>query len=228
MRLLFVSFLTLILSLPAQADEVGGRISVTGQGHVDMTPDMATISLGVASQARTAAEALSTNSKAIAAVLAKVSGAGIAARDVQTSGLSLSPVWSNRSNSNTRPSVIGFVARNQVTVRVRALASLGDVLDQVVKSGANEFNGLTFGLQDPQPTRDGALKNAVADALRKATLLADAAGVTLGPLIDLNENVGGSPQPMVVREMATMQALPIAQGEVSTRATVSMVFGITE
>ena len=156
MRLIIVSLVAVILGFPAQAADPLGRISVAGQGSVDMIPDMATISLGVASQARTAGEALRVNSKATAAVLDQVSEAGIAARDVQTSGLSLSPVWSNRSNSNTRPSVVGFAARNQVTVRVREIAKLGTILDLVVKSGANEFNGLRFGLQDSQAAREAA------------------------------------------------------------------------
>ncbi|MBV1867463.1 MAG: SIMPL domain-containing protein [Marinosulfonomonas sp.] len=228
MRLIIVSLVAVILGFPAQAADPLGRISVAGQGSVDMIPDMATISLGVASQARTAGEALRVNSKATAAVLDQVSEAGIAARDVQTSGLSLSPVWSNRSNSNTRPSVVGFAARNQVTVRVREIAKLGTILDLVVKSGANEFNGLRFGLQDSQAAREAALKNAVADGMRKASLLADAAGVTLGPLIDLNAHSGGAPQPQMAREMASMQAVPIAQGEVSIRASVSMIFGIAD
>ena len=205
-----------------------GRIIVTGEGSVETAPDMATISLGVTTEAKDAAEAMSTNSEATASVLERVAAAGVEPRDVQTSGLSLSPNWANDQSTGTN-SIVGFVANNQVTVRVRDLKALGGILDDVVRNGANTFNGLTFGLQNPDPVMDEARKEAVAEALRKAKLYAEAAGVTLGPIAELTERTGGGPEPMYARG-ARMEAaaVPVAEGEVSIAAQVTVEFEIAE
>ena len=213
------------LAIPAGAE---GRIIVTGEGSVETAPDMATLSLGVTTEAKDAAEAMSTNSEATASVLERVAAAGVEPRDVQTSGLSLSPNWANDQSTGMN-SIVGFVANNQVTVRVRDLKALGGILDDVVRNGANTFNGLTFGLQNPDPVMDEARKEAVAEALRKATLYAEAAGVTLGPIAELSERMGGGPEPMYARSGAMMEAaVPVAEGEVSISAQVTVEFEITE
>lgn len=213
------------LAIPAGAE---GRIIVVGEGSVETAPDMATISLGVTTEAEDAAEAMSANSEATASVLDRVKAAGVAPRDVQTSGLSLSPNWA-RDESNGTNSIVGFIASNQVTVRVRDLEALGGILDDVVRNGANTFNGLTFGLQDPDPVLDEARKDAVAEALRKAKLYAEAAGVTLGPIAELSEITSQSPQPMYARGGAMMEAsVPVEEGEVSIAAEVTVEFEIAE
>lgn len=224
------TILTIVLALLpvfAAAQEAPPRISVTGTGVVEAVPDMARITLGVVSTARTAAEALAANSRETGAVIAELRGAGIAERDLQTSALSLSPVWSNRRSSNvTPPEITGFEARNLLTVRVRDLPGLGGVLDLVVRSGANRFQGLSFDLQDRGPAEDEARRRAVADGLRKAALYAEAAGVALGPVLSIDE-AGGGPGPMALgtAEMARA-AVPVAAGELTVRASVRMVFAI--
>lgn len=213
------------LAAPAFAD---GRLSVTGQGVVNTAPDMATISLGVMSEAKTAADALAGNNQATASVLDRVAVAGIAPGDVQTTGLSLSPNWVSNNNDGTS-TIVGFVANNQVTVRVRDLQALGGILDDVVRNGANTFNGLTFGLQNPEPVLDEARKKAVEDAIHKAKLYAAAAGIVLGPIVELSEAGDMMPRPMSRQVGAMMEAaVPVAEGEVSVAASVSLVFEIAE
>lgn len=228
MRILKIILITGFL-FPVAALVQAGQITVTGQGSVASVPDMATITLGVTSQARTAAQALAANSAATGAVLKQVADAGIKPRDVQTSGLSLSPRWNNRNSSSDQPpAIVGYVVSNQVTVRVRELPVLGEVLDAVVQGGANRFHGLQFGLQDPLPATDEARKRAVADAIRKAALYAEAAGVRLGAISEISEQGGDGPAPVMMREMAMSDAVPIAEGEVSMNATINMVFEIAE
>jgi uncharacterized protein YggE len=202
-------------------------LTVAGEGHVDLPPDMAMISLGVTTEADTAAAALAANNAAQAEVLAVLAAAGIEPRDIQTSGLNLNPVWDNRSYSDGRQRIRGYSVSNIVTIRVRKLDSLGGLLDKVVTTGANQLNSLTFGLSDPKPAMDEARKRAVADALDRARLYADAAGVTLGPLVSLSE--GGAyqqPQPMFRRDAAMESAVPVAGGEVGIVASVSVTFEI--
>ena len=212
----------------AVADPDDGKLTVTGVGRVDSVPDMATITVGVTSEARTAAEALNDTSAATTRILARMAEAGIAPRDVQTRDLGLSPLWDNRnSSSGSRPKIVGYQASNTVIVRVRALAQLGPILDDVVENGANNFHGLAFGLQNPEPVQDDARRAAVADAMRKAQLYAGAGGLTLGAVLELSEAGSATPQPVMMERSAMMSdGVPVAQGEVSTNALVTMVFAI--
>jgi hypothetical protein len=226
---IIVLVLAVMMALPAFAEDAARRITVTGTGHVDAAPDLATITLGVTSDATTAADAMAATNDAAALVLAQLEKSGIAPRDMQTSGLNLQPRWDNpRTDDGQPPKVVGFVASNMITVRVRALDSLGDVLDAVVQDGANMFQGLGFGLQEPEPAMDEARKRAVADALRKAALFAAAADVPLGEVISIDEQ-GGYAQPKMLMEASMMRdggSVPVAQGEVTVEASVTMVFAL--
>lgn len=228
MRMIKLAFATVAMVMIGSVLNAEGRLSLVGNGSVESVPDMATINLGVVAEAKTAADALAENSAATTDVLQSVVAAGIEKRDMQTSGLSLSPNWNNRSSSsNSAPKIVGFIAHNQITIRVRELSGLGEILDTVVQSGATNFNGLSFGLQNPAPLMDKARINAVADAKRKAVLYADAAGVELGEILEITESGGASPRPMMMQEMAR-SAVPIAEGEVSIRASVNVVFAIKD
>jgi len=203
------------------------RITVTGEGRVDAAPDMATITLGVTSQGTTATAAMAANSAQLAQVLANLKAAGIADRDLQTTGLALNPNWqSNDNGSNLR--IVGYVASNILTVRVRALAGLGAALDAAVKDGANTVDGVSFGLADPDPVLDEARRRAVTDATRRALLLTEAAVVSLGAVVAINEGGGSfAPAPMFGKAVGmTAEAVPLASGEVSLSASVTMVWEI--
>jgi len=231
MRIL-LTFLIFITAGPIWADAAEtaapGRIVVTGQAMVSQPPDMAVITLGVSQTAETAADALAATNTAMVQVLARLGDLGIAERDIQTSGLGLTPRWSQPRSNNDAPShVVGFEAANMVTVRLRDMDGVGGVLDAVVRDGANEFRGLHFDLQAPGPVRDQARKAAVADAMARAALYAAAAGVTLGPVIELREG-GAEPMPMMRAEMSMAMAVPVAGGEVDVRAEVTMVFAIAD
>lgn len=227
MRFLAVLILGITLSSPAPAQSPGPSLSVTGTGEVAAAPDMATITLGVTSQAKSARAAMDETSARVAAILGALRAAGIEGRDLQTRNLSLQPVWRNRAASlSGSPEIDGFVASNTVMVRVRALDRLGSVLDRVLAQGANSFQGLQFGLQEPGPAMDAARRDAVAEAMRKARLYAEAAGLELGPVLSLSESGGVAPRPLLM-EAARMSAdVPVEGGEVSVRASVTMVFAI--
>lgn len=233
-----VSRLGLIVLLPllalatgpaaAQDDPPGpGLITVTGEATLPTAPDMATVSLGVTAQGKTAAEALSTNTAALQAVMTRLAEAGVAPRDIQTSDLSLSPNWEmdEASGANT---ITGYVASNMISLQVRDLAGLGGVLDAVVADGANTLNGISFGLQDPKPVMTAARKAAVEDARDRAETLAAAAGVRLGRVLSLSEGGGYQPpQPMFRLERAAPQdAVPVSGGEIGFSSSVTLVYEI--
>jgi len=203
------------------------RITVTGEGRVDASPDMATITLGVTSEGTTAAAAMAANSAALAQVLANLKAAGIADRDLQTTGLALNPNWQSDDNGSN-PRIVGYVASNMLTVRVRALTGLGAALDAAVKDGANTVDGISFGLAQPEPVLDEARRRAVTDATHRALLLTEAAGVSLGAVAAISEGGGNfAPVPMFGKAAdMTASAVPVASGEVSLSASVTMVWEI--
>ena len=234
MRAMVMGFAVLVVTVlggpvwsqVAEVAVTAGRITVQGVGQVDAAPDMATIQAGVTAQGDTAAEALNQTSAATANVLETLAEAGIEPRDVQTRGLSLNPLWTSRKASGA-PEIAGYEARNTVMVRVRALDRLGVLLDAVVESGANQFHGLTFGVRNPKPLQDEARALAVKDALDRAALYAEAAGVALGDIVEISElGGGGGPRPMAIERMAVADSVPIAAGELTLSASVTVVFEI--
>jgi uncharacterized protein YggE len=156
--------------------------------------------------------------------------AGIAPEDIQTSSLSVHPQYIPRPDpEETTPRVERFEASSELTVRVRDLDQLGTLLDAVVQNGANLMRGLSFGLQDAEKSQDAARTRAVEDAMRKAALYADAAGVTLGTVLSLQEH-GAMATPKVFRAEAApfaAESMPVAKGEISVSAGVTMTFSMS-
>ncbi|MBD3765771.1 MAG: SIMPL domain-containing protein [Rhodobacterales bacterium] len=215
--------LALALPLPGWAQ---GRITVTAEARVEAPPDVAQVTLGVTSRAETAAAAMVANSAELARVMDRLTAAGIAPRDIQTTGLSLSPDWQG-ADDGAPARITGYTAQNMVTVRVRDLGVLGPVLDAAVRDGANTLHGLSFGISAPDPLLDQARRTAVARALDRARLLAEAAGTQLGPILEISEGgQGWQPQPMFRAEAAAMDAVPVAGGEVSLTASVTLVIAL--
>lgn len=204
------------------------RLTVTGEGEARAAPDMAAIQLGVTTQAPGAAEAMRRNSDQQRAVIEALAGAGIEQADIQTSGLNLNPVMDYAEGR--APSVTGYQASNMVTVRVRDVARLGEVLDAIVAAGANEINGISFMREDGADSEDEARRAAVEDARHKAEVLAEAAGLTLGPVLVLRDTPAmEGPRPMMMEARAASDAakVPIAAGEVAITAQVQMEFALT-
>lgn len=228
MRVLNALLLSAALALPfSTAALAEAVVTVTGEATVEATPDMATISLGVTTEGASAAEAMAANSKALQAVIERLKTAGIEDRDLQTSNLSLNPNWVGYDSGST-PKIAGYVASNMLNVRVRALDSLGSVLDASIADGANTLNGISFELAAPRPAQDEARKAAVADARARATLLVEAAGGTLGKIVSITENSGyGSPMPMFKSDAAAAP-VPVASGQIGLSASVTVSFEIAE
>lgn len=227
MTVLSCALSMLAMPLAALADE--GRISVSGSATVFKAPDQASISLGVVSQEATAAEAMSANSTIMAGVLDRLKALGIEERYIQTSGLSLSSDWSVPQGEQSAK-ITSYSANNTLTARVTDLAILGQALDAAVKDGVNQLNGVSFELADPSPALNEARQKAVAEARAKAELIAEAAGVKLGKIIDINEGGGYGGPPVMLRAAAAeaSDAVPVQQGEVSYQATVNITWEIAQ
>lgn len=222
-----VPFALIATAIPAYA----GSITIEGQGEVRAAPDMAMISSGVTTQGSTAREALDANTASMAELIAALKAEGIEARDIQTSGFSVSPnyVYSDARDKNgysLPPKINGYQVSNTVSVAVRDLAELGSILDKSVTVGANTINGVSFSVADPAELYNEARKSAFADARKKAELYATAAGASLGELESIVESQGFNgpqPYPMYARaEMAASAPVPVEAGEMSFAITVKV------
>lgn len=218
-----------VLATVVQAQETNPGITVNGESVVSQAPDMATISLGVSKRAPSASEAMANTSEKVRGILAKLDTLQVAGLDRQTSGLYLRPVYDEQSrDGSTSVQVVGYEAGNTVRVTVRDLTKLGLLMDMVVAEGANDFNGLQFGIRDNSQSLLVARKNAVADAIARATQLAEAAGVKLGDVISMSESSQGfRPMEMRMSQMKSMDT-PIETGEVDVRVQVTVHFAILQ
>jgi uncharacterized protein YggE len=234
--LLLVTILVLGCNTEATADRAdpSPRIRVDGEGSVDLAPDMALLSLMVTREAKTARAAVDANNAAMSDVLQAMRAAGIADRDLQTSSFSIQPRYlyprPKSSGVTEPPEIIGYTVRNGLTVRLRELARIGEILDTSVTLGVNEGGSITFSNDDPSAAITRARVEAMQDAMARAQTLAEAAGVKLGDIIEISEQMfNPRPAPMARAEMAmarSADAVPVAAGENTYRVTVNAVFAI--
>ncbi len=219
---------------PAKADEASqpATITISGRGEISLAPDMGVVTTRVVTPAPTAPEALSQNTEAMNKVISQIKAAGVEERDIQTSGFSIYPRYADRRNQPDQPlKIIGYEVSNGVTVQVRDLTKLGAILDTVVRSGANEVGGISFKVSDTEQKMDEARKAAVANALQKAELYAEAAGAKLGRVLSISEAGIAIPRPFAVRaEKMMMDAapVPIQAGEETLSASVTMMWELDQ
>lgn len=201
-------------------------LTVSAEGRAQRAPDVADLSGGVLTVAQTAAAAMAENATRMTAVIAAVRRAGIAERDIQTSGLSLQPQY--RYDNNQPPALTGYQATNGVNLRVRKLSDTGRLLDALVATGANQISGPTFRVDAADAALDEARVAAVATARARADLYARAAGLRVKRIVSIGESGPEQPMPVVMtmRASASKQSdsTPVAPGEVTLGIAVTIVF----
>ena len=230
-RTLILAALALTLAATtARADEVLRTISVTGFGEVAATPDIAHATVGVRTVAETGRAALSENSATMAGVLDELRGTGIADRDIRTTNVSLHPRWGTETTeSGARVQVLnGYEAANLLRVTCRDLSKLGELLDALAGAGANDMRGISFDVEGRVKLMDEARAIAVRNARANAELYAREAGVSLGPVLSISEVGVSTPihSNRAVAEMAVTAPVPIAGGEQTISASISVTFAI--
>jgi uncharacterized protein len=205
---------------PAHSQEqVRNSITVTGSGTVTTVPDRALFWFGVQSQGRTASQALNANAAEMRRVIAALRGADVAAADIQTQNVSLSP----RTNDDGTE-IIGYTAVNSVSARIRDIDRSGSVIDAAVQAGANQVSGPALVRSDQAELYRAALRAAYANARSKAQTLAESANVTLGRVLIAVE--AGSPAPVPMGDRAAVTETPIEPGTQEVHATVTVTFAI--
>lgn len=207
-------------------------LNLSAYGEVKADPDQATITLGVQTDAPTAAEAMRLNAERMSRIVAALRRSGIAEKDVQTSNLSLNAQY--QYEERQPPRLTGYQASNQVTVTVNELDRLGRTIDATVSAGANQIQGIGFGLKNPEAAMDQARQLAVRALQAKAQLYATTTGHRIGRLVNLSESGGYAPspppRPMYRMDMAVAAAAPetaVAPGQLTVRADVTGLYELT-
>ena len=227
----------LVLPHAAAAQESANRpvprIVVAGEGEVAVAPDMAIVTLSVMREARTAREALDEANSAMTAVIAAMKENGIEPRDLQTSGLQINPRYVYPSSGGEeQPRIAAYQVFNTLTVRVRDIATVGEVIDRSVTLGVNQGGSIAFTNDDTKPVLTEARKRAVQDAVARARTLAEAAGVGLGGILEISEQ-SFAPAPMPIGAKADLMEagspqVPVEAGEQSYRISVNVTFELNQ
>ncbi len=224
------------LAIARAEEKVRQTISVSGTGKISAVPDIAEIQVGVSTQAPTAQAALAANNESMSRLHAILKEHGVAAKDVQTTRIQVAPQYSQPprprpgdAQTEFIPRVVGYRVDNSVQVTARQIAKLGPLLDALVEAGANQVHGISFRIEHAEKLLDEARRKAMADAKRKAEILAGEAGVVLGPPVTISEGGEGPspPTPQFPRMMGMMAApapTPVAAGEQEVRVAVAVVY----
>ncbi|TDK26352.1 SIMPL domain-containing protein [Luteimonas aestuarii] len=212
------------VNAPAVASD-STLLSVSAQAEASRPPDVAALSTGVVTQAPDANAALRANAQQMAKVVAAIRAAGIAERDIQTSGINVHPQYDYRDNQ--APTITGYQASNTVNIKVRDIAKVGDVLDALVASGANQVNGPSFTIDQPEAVYDEARRAALEKAQARATMYAQSLGLRVRRIVSISEGGGFQPPMPMMKTMAMdarMESTPVSPGETTLSANLDVVF----
>jgi len=217
-----------VFATSGHADDTDARrsITVSATGSVSAAPDVARIDSGVTAEAETARAALDKNSAAMKKIIAGLKEGGIDAKDIQTSSFRIEPRYT-RAREGQASVIDGYRVINQVQVTVHDIDNLGEILDTLSTLGANQMSGLNFEVSTAETLLDEARKEAVANALRRAKLFADAAGAEVGEVLQISESaVGGGPRPMAMARTAMAESVPIERGTELLQANVTITWAL--
>ena len=238
MRTLTMASLLALAAIPAaaasaqQTDGIqavnGTRLDVIASGEVNRVPDIARISAGVVTTAPTATGALEENARRMTAVRAALRRAGIADRDIQTSAMNLFPDYRHDERGGT-PTLIGYRAHNEVSVRFRDISNAGKILDALVAQGANQINGPMLSIDKPEAALDEARTKALSNARARAELYARALGKRVGRILAISEGAMGGRYPVPMMRGEAIQvtgadATSIVPGEQTLTVNLAVSF----
>jgi len=233
-KMLFVSLfvlLTLVLSSCAVQDSSNQNLrsmSVSGHGEVYLIPDIAYINIGTRSEAADVAQALSDNNVQAQAISSTLADKGIDPLDIQTTAFNVYPY--QNYGPDGQPTEMRYVVENTVNVKVRNLDRLGEILDAVVRSGANQINGISFDVEDRTQAEDDATKLAIQDATESAQKLAGIAGIQLGELQSLSVYSSGTTASIYEGKgggyVSPSSSTTISAGQMIISADANLVYGL--
>ena len=226
---LAIFMLTFMINVTVSAEEYVPTISVSGEGVIEVPPDIATISLGVVSRNKDAAQVQSDNARIATNVINSVVALGIERRNIRTGNYNFRQVYHN--DDNNRRIFDGYEVTNTVTIIVNDLSKIGKIIDSALSNGANQVDSLNFGIRDKEKFQNDALRLAVRDALKKAEIAAAELGKSIVSVRSVSINSASISVPrmekLAMRNMDSSFETPIESGTLNCSASVHVEFEIS-
>ena len=210
--------------VPGKTDNLR-TLYVTGKGEVYLVPDIAYIYIGVRSQADTVSDALTANNAQAQSIAGALKGFGVEDKDIQTTAFNVYPVQDYSPEGQVTRTY--YVVENTIFTKVRNLQKLGEILDSVVRAGANNINGISFDVSTKDAALNEARKQAIDKARELAKSIAGESGVTLGELQSVNVYTSGGTTPMYDAKggaMMSAQSVPISAGQLVLTVEANLVY----
>jgi uncharacterized protein len=212
------------------------QLMVTGTSEAQAVPDVATVSVGVVRQGPNAQEAQSQVNQVATAIIEAITRLGIQRAQIRTQQITLTPIYAPQPprpqpQQVEEPRIIGYRAANVISVRIEDLTRIGPVIDAALGAGANQLQGVAFGLRNDLPARQAALRQAAQEARQKAATLAEAMGVQLGEVLEIAEGGVGIRSQVYAAEAMDFRmaaATPVEPGELTIHASVSVRYRIVQ
>jgi len=213
-------------TITVQSQPPQRTITVSGTGKVTLTPDIAYINIGVHSQDASATVAAADNNNSTKAVIDVIKAAGVADKDIQTTNFSIYP--QQLYDNNGKITGIIYMVDNTVSITVRDLTKLGDLLDASVRAGANNISSISFDVADKTEALSQARQAAVENARKQADELTTASGVSLGDIQTISYNDNSAPVTIEYAraDMASAGSVPVQSGSMQITTTVTIVYEI--
>ena len=212
------------IGMAADNDKIERTVSVSASGSVAVEPDVAHISAGVVTEARSAKDAIARNSVIMSKLIDGLKAAGIEAKDIQTKHLNVEPSYTQPKDGRSA-TIDGYRVINQVRLTVHEVKRLGEVLDQAILLGANQVDSIAFSVSNMETLMDDARKQAMDNARRRGELYAKAAGGQLGPVLRIAEKLGDL-QPVFDGRMAMRASVPIEAGMRNLEVEVHVTYAL--
>lgn len=223
LMVLFMVFLGGISNAETDCDL--STLSASGTGEVKTTPNIASISVGVLTKGKTAADAVSSNASASQKLLDALHSSGITDKDIQTSNISVYPLYKNSPQGyDDQSTIVGYQANNQLTATIRKVADVGKIIDSISLAGNFSVSGVSFGLDNDDAFQSEALAKAVSNARKKADAVAKAAGVSISGIKSINVDSYGSPKIFGAAADAGVSSTQVLPGDVTVSASVNVQY----
>ncbi|MGI6151776.1 MAG: SIMPL domain-containing protein [Christensenellales bacterium] len=224
----------LLATTALAATAAGPTVTVSATAKISVEPDIAYVSLGVRTEHASPKTVKQQNTATMTKVLAALKKAGVDEKDIQTSNLSMYTNYTWDNNGNRK--ISGYTVNNTVSITVRDLDKVGDIVDAAMNAGANQFNSVSFAIEDEEEYYIQVLAEATKKAQKRASAIAKASGMTLGTPVSLS-STGASYDPYryyadaVEAEMATADeeasiGSTITSGQVTVTATINAVYNM--
>lgn len=224
------------LAQEPSAAKTAATVSVSGVATEDAAPDIATVTFDITDERPNANGAASENARLTAAVIGGLKDSGVAAKDIATVNLSLSPLWTDERDPKTgqvvKRTLTGYRASNTLSARVRAIDKTGAIIAQSVQNGA-DYQGVAFDLSDRESREDALRVKAVANAMHRAALYAEGAAMKLGPLQSISADATqpffrvGSAAPRNLGMAAAATPMPVEPGLITISESVTASWALT-